>query len=62
MPIYFDPDDPIGLARAVDRIRSEKEETRQRVARGRERVARFTWPRSLDALCAVFEDALRSEA
>ncbi len=62
VPIYFDPGDPIGLARAVDRIRSQKEETRQRVARGRERVGQFTWTRSLDTLCAVFEDALRSEA
>ncbi|MEE8475607.1 MAG: glycosyltransferase family 1 protein [Myxococcota bacterium] len=62
VPIYFDPGAPIELARAVDRIRSKQEETRQRVARGRERAGQFTWARSADTLCAVFEDVLRQEA
>ena len=62
VPIYFDPGDPVELARAVDRIRSNKNETLQRVARGRERARQFTWARSADTLCAVFEDVLRGEA
>jgi glycosyltransferase involved in cell wall biosynthesis len=57
--LYFDPRDPAALARAVDCLRAQPEATRERVARGRERVRSFSWERSADALCAVFEDALR---
>jgi glycosyltransferase involved in cell wall biosynthesis len=56
--LYFDPRDPAALAKAVDRVRSQPGETRARVHRGRERARDFSWKRSVDALCGVFQDVL----
>ena len=59
IPIYFDPRDPVGIAKAIERIRGHEQETRLRVERGRALVERFSWRNSVDRLCGVFEDALR---
>lgn len=59
--LYFPPDDPVQLARAVDSVRREPEDAKERVARGRARAAEFTWKRSVDRLCAVFDEVLREE-
>jgi glycosyltransferase involved in cell wall biosynthesis len=56
--LYFPPDDPIALAKAVDEIRREPDAAKARAARGRARAAEFSWSRSVDALCRVFEDVL----
>jgi glycosyltransferase involved in cell wall biosynthesis len=56
---YFPPDDPIGLARAVDQVGRERDSTKERVARGRDHAADFSWKRSIDALCRVFDEVLR---
>ncbi len=55
---YFPPQDPVRLARLVDELRREPEATQARVERGRLRAKEFTWSRSADQLCAVFEDVL----
>jgi glycosyltransferase involved in cell wall biosynthesis len=57
--LYFPPDDPIGLARAVDRVGRERDATNERVARGRDHAADFSWKRSVDGLCRVFDEVLR---
>jgi glycosyltransferase involved in cell wall biosynthesis len=56
--LYFDPHQPADLARAVLQLDREPEATRARVERGRTRAAEFSWKRSIDRLCAVFEEAL----
>jgi glycosyltransferase involved in cell wall biosynthesis len=56
--LYFAPDDPIGLARAADELRRDPDATRLRVERGRARAAEFSWTRSVDALCRVFDEVL----
>jgi len=56
--LYFPPRDPKALARSIDALRREREQTRQRVERGRARAAEFSWKRSVDRLCKVFEEAL----
>jgi glycosyltransferase involved in cell wall biosynthesis len=63
--LYFPPRDPVRLARLVDEMRREPGRTRARVERGRLRAREFSWSRSIDRLCAVFEETLgsrRSEA
>jgi len=57
--LYFPPDDAVALARAADRVARERDATDARVARGRERAAGFSWQRSVDGLCSVFDAALR---
>jgi glycosyltransferase involved in cell wall biosynthesis len=56
--LYFPPDDALALARAVDRLRDEGDAVRQRVERGLERAAGFSWQRSMDGLCGVFDEVL----
>jgi glycosyltransferase involved in cell wall biosynthesis len=58
--LYFDPHDPVALAAAVERIRSQPGETNRRIEQGRARAARFSWKNAVDQLCVVFEDALRA--
>jgi glycosyltransferase involved in cell wall biosynthesis len=60
--LYFPPGDPEQLAAAIERVRRNPAATSERVERGRRRVEQFTWRRSLDRLCAVFEDLLRERA
>ncbi len=57
--LYFPPTDAAALATAIDRVQSDPEAARKRVERGRERARAFTWKRSIDGLCAVFEEVLR---
>jgi glycosyltransferase involved in cell wall biosynthesis len=54
--LFFPPDDPSGLARAVDRIGRERDATKVRVARGRDHAGLFSWRRSVDGLCRVFDE------
>jgi glycosyltransferase involved in cell wall biosynthesis len=56
--LFFPQDDPDALVRAIDATRAAPEAAQARVALGRERAAEFSWSRSVDALCAVFRDAL----
>ena len=56
--LYFPVDAPDELAIQVEKLSSDATATRDRVVRGRERAARLNWGRSVDALCAVFEEAL----
>jgi glycosyltransferase involved in cell wall biosynthesis len=56
--LFFPPDDPVELARAVDQLASDPEATRTRVETGRERAAAYSWRRSADALCAVLREAI----
>jgi glycosyltransferase involved in cell wall biosynthesis len=56
--LYFKPDDPIDLARAVDELHREPDAAGARIARGRLRAAEFSWRRSVDGLCQVFDAAL----
>jgi glycosyltransferase involved in cell wall biosynthesis len=58
--LYFPPQDPARLARSVEQLRAEPAATRARVERGRKRAEGFSWKSSVDRLCAVFEEALRS--
>jgi glycosyltransferase involved in cell wall biosynthesis len=57
--LYFPALDPKALAAQVDAVRIDRKATAQRVAHARERAAGFSWERSVDGLCAVFERALR---
>jgi glycosyltransferase involved in cell wall biosynthesis len=59
--LYFAPDDAVALARAADRLRGDRDATRDRVARGRARAAEFSWKRSVDRLCEVFDRALAED-
>jgi glycosyltransferase involved in cell wall biosynthesis len=56
--LYFTPDDAAGLARAAERVRRERDAAKDRIARGRARAAEFTWNRSMDRLCQVFDEVL----
>jgi glycosyltransferase involved in cell wall biosynthesis len=59
--LYFPPQDPERLARAIDAVRACPAETLRRVELGRTRAAGFSWKSSVDRLCSVFEDAMRRE-
>lgn len=56
--LYFPPDDPIGLAQAVDELLREPEAADARVARGHARALEFSWRRSVDQLCEVFHQVI----
>jgi glycosyltransferase involved in cell wall biosynthesis len=56
--LYFDPHRPADLARALEQLGREPDATQARIERGRARAAEFSWKRSADRLCAVFEEAL----
>jgi glycosyltransferase involved in cell wall biosynthesis len=57
--LYFPPLDAKALAAQVDAVLADPAATGARVARARARAAGFSWERSVDALCTVFERALR---
>ena len=57
--LYFPPLDAKALAAQVDAVQGDPAATASRVARARERAAGFSWERSVDGLCALFERALR---
>ena len=56
--LYFPPRDPVRLARLVDELRRDPTRARARVERGRARAREFSWTRSTDQLCAVFEETM----
>lgn len=56
--VYFPPDDAVALARQADRLRRERDAAKERIARGRARAAEFSWKRSMDRLCQVFDEVL----
>jgi glycosyltransferase involved in cell wall biosynthesis len=56
--LYFAPDDPRALAGAIDALRGDPQATQQRINRGRERAAHFSWKASVDSLCRVFSEVL----
>ncbi len=56
--VYFDPRDPKALASAVDSVFSDPQATRRRVDEAAERARYFSWERSVDGLCRVFEEVL----
>jgi glycosyltransferase involved in cell wall biosynthesis len=50
---YVDPDDPADLRRAVEELVDDIERREQRIARGRERAARYTWSEAAAAMTAI---------
>ena len=56
--LYFPPEDPVALAAAIAAVGARREETGARTARGRERALSFSWRRSVDRLCQVFDEVL----
>lgn len=58
---YFPAEDAEALARRVDAVQGEPEETRRRVAAGRARAAQFTWARAVDRLCEELSRALEAD-
>jgi glycosyltransferase involved in cell wall biosynthesis len=56
--LYFPPLDAKALAARIDAVAADPAATRLRVERARERASGFSWERSVDGLCAVFEQAL----
>lgn len=56
--VYFTRDDAVGLARAAERVRRERDAAKDRIAWGRARAAEFTRNRSMDRLCRVFDEVL----
>ena len=55
----FDPHDTAAITAAVRRLLDDRERAAELVARGRERVRRFTWERCAEGIWAVYEKALR---
>jgi glycosyltransferase involved in cell wall biosynthesis len=57
--LYFPPLDARALAAQVDAVAADPAARAARIALGRERAATYSWERSVDGLCRVFEQALR---
>jgi glycosyltransferase involved in cell wall biosynthesis len=56
--LYFPPSDPVALARAVDAVQADPDATRERVELGLARAREFSWKRTFDRLCEVFDEVL----
>jgi glycosyltransferase involved in cell wall biosynthesis len=56
--LFFAARDARDLAHRIEELRADRAATWARVARGREIAARYSWGRSVDALCAVLHEAL----
>lgn len=56
--LYFPPDDAEALARAAEEVRRDPDAAKARVERGRARATEFSWKRSVDLLCQVFDGVL----
>ena len=56
--LYFPPTDAEALAQAIRSVLERPAEARARVDCGHARVREFSWARSTDRLCAVFEHVL----
>jgi glycosyltransferase involved in cell wall biosynthesis len=55
--LYCNPHDPLSITRAIERLLDRRTAARL-VRAGRERVARFTWQRTAEAMCEVYERCL----
>jgi glycosyltransferase involved in cell wall biosynthesis len=56
--LFFPPRDAVKLAQLVDEVRRDPAQTQARLARGRARAREFSWARSVDRLCTVFEETM----
>ena len=56
---FFDPNSPRDLVNAIHEVRRDTAATDARVRFGLARAEYFSWKRSTDLLCAVFEEVLR---
>jgi glycosyltransferase involved in cell wall biosynthesis len=57
--LFFDPENPAGIADAVTRILRDPRLADELAEKGRQRAALFTWRRSAEETLASFERALR---
>lgn len=58
--LYFDPDSPDDLIRAVERLSSDAELRRRLIQRGHERTTGFTWRRCAEETFEVYRAAIDS--
>lgn len=58
----FDPTDVIAMRDAIARLLTDEQRAAELVARGRERVAAFTWDRCAEGVLASYERALAQRA
>ena len=56
--LFFPPDDAVALADRLTELEQRVEEREQRLRLGGERAKGYSWRRSIDGLCQVFEEAL----
>jgi glycosyltransferase involved in cell wall biosynthesis len=56
--LYADPHDPQGMAENVQRIVEDESLRRSLIARGLARAREFTWRRTAELTCTVYEEAL----
>lgn len=56
--LFFQPSDPIALAQEISNLNSDPASTAARISLGRERAAAYSWKKSTDKLCAVFDEVL----
>ncbi|MCH2172288.1 glycosyltransferase family 4 protein [Myxococcota bacterium] len=56
--LYFPPEDPAALALLIDRVVSDPASCRERLRTGTARVSEFSWKKSVDRLCEVFDGVL----
>jgi glycosyltransferase involved in cell wall biosynthesis len=59
---YFDPHDPVSIARALQRVLQDHEYAAGLVARGRERCRQFTWARTAEATLASYRRAIAARS
>jgi glycosyltransferase involved in cell wall biosynthesis len=57
--LYFPAHDPASLARVIERVIGDEAATRARIQAGRARAEEFSWKRSVDLLCGIFDEVLR---
>lgn len=55
---YVDPDQPAGIARAIDTLMSDPRLREEKMALGLEQARSFTWKQSAETLLGVFHDML----
>lgn len=58
--VYCNPNDPDSIANGMHRILSDEALRQSLIEKGPERAKQFTWPRTAEAICGVFEKCLRN--
>ncbi len=58
--LYFDPRSPEDMARAIERVLSDRQLREEMVRKGNERVKAFSWERTAERVCEVLLGAIRS--